>query len=349
LKVVDHTGDLADSSFTFVDLFAGIGGIRMGLERAGGVCVYTVELDHFARQTYEANFGRVDAQDVRKVSPADLPAYDVLAAGFPCQPFSIAGVSKKSSLGRAHGFDDATSGNLFFEITRLAAATKPPVLFLENVKNLRTHDGGRTFARIIGDLRDLNYEPWNRVVDSQAYVPQHRERTFIVAYRKDLFGEGTFQPELRTVERRPKLRSILEPDPPASYVLSEPLWSYLQKYALKHRAAGNGFGYRLFGPDEVAGTLSARYYKDGAEILIRTETGPPRRLTPVECARLMGFPNPRIDRSGKKVARHSRARFLIPVSDRQAYKQLGNSVVVPVVAELGRHVADLLSSARPAA
>lgn len=336
-----------ETRFRFVDLFAGIGGIRLGLERAGGQCVYTVEIDRFARQTYEANFGAVNADDVRRIDPDSLPPYDVLAAGFPCQPFSIAGVSKKASLGRQHGFADETSGNLFFEIIRIAERTRPPVLFLENVKNLRSHDKGRTFAIILQELRRIGYETWDGVVDSRRWVPQHRERTFIIARRVESFPLGI---EFRVVPppagEGPRLRTILERDVPSRYQLSEALWSYLQAYAIKHRAAGNGFGYRLFGPNDVAGTLSARYYKDGAEILIRMASGPPRRLTPLECARLMGFPNPRRVLQGHAPVAHGGiTEFLIPVSDRQAYKQFGNSVVVPVVEHLGRQVAALLARA----
>lgn len=335
----------ADRRFRFIDLFAGIGGIRLGLERAGGTCVYSVEIDRHARRTYEANFGPIDAEDVRSVDPVTLPGYDVLAAGFPCQPFSIAGVSKKASLGREHGFADQASGNLFFEIVRIANRTRPSVLFLENVKNLRSHDGGRTFATILRKLRQIGYEPWDGVVDARAWVPQHRERTFIIARRVDTFGSDSLEVHGPPPGERPRLGAILEPDVPSRYQLSEALWSYLQAYALKHRAAGNGFGYRLFGPEDVAGTLSARYYKDGAEILIRTAAGPPRRLTPVECGRLMGFPDPRQINSDQNspVLANERSEFLIPVSDRQAYKQFGNSVVVPVIEHLGAQVAAILN------
>lgn len=344
-KAPPDPGNAGEVPFRFVDLFAGIGGIRLGLERAGGSCVYTVEIDRHARRTYETNFGPVHADDVRLVDPDSLPQHDVLAAGFPCQPFSIAGVSKKASLGREHGFADEKSGNLFFEIVRIADGTRPPVIFLENVKNLRSHDGGRTFAIILSELRRIGYEPWHGVVDARRWVPQHRERTFIIARRTDAFATETdlkvTGPPLGT---GPTLRTILESEVSQRYQLSEALWTYLQAYAVKHRAAGNGFGYRLFGPDDVAGTLSARYYKDGAEILIRTNHGPPRRLTPVECARLMGFPNPRHVpyEDSAKATNGVVQEFLIPVSDRQAYKQLGNSVVVPVIEHLGRQVAQLL-------
>lgn len=305
-------------SFRFIDLFAGIGGIRSGLANVGGTCVYSVEIDRFARQTYEANFGPCEGSDIHEVRGAQVPPYDVLAAGFPCQPFSIAGVSKKLSLGRLHGFEDEKSGNLFFEIVRLIeeAPSPPPVLFLENVKNLVSHDRGNTFRVIRDTLEALGYNFRHRVIDAQTWVPQHRERTFMVCLHRDVFGEQAFEfPDVPTESRRAVLGDILEADPGAKYVLSEHLWEYLQAYALKHEAAGNGFGFGLVGPDSVTRTLSARYHKDGSEILVRTEGPTPRRLTPRECARLMGYPD----------------SFVIPVSDTQAYRQFGNSVVVAVV------------------
>jgi DNA (cytosine-5)-methyltransferase 1 len=312
--------------FRFIDLFAGIGGVRMGLERAGGECVHSVEIDRFARQTYEANFGVCEGRDIHEVRGSELPRYDLLAAGFPCQPFSIAGVSKKLSLGRLHGFADEKSGNLFFEITRLIqeAPEPPPVLFLENVKNLLSHDHGNTFQVISAALEDLDYNLSHRVIDAQIWVPQHRERTFIVGLHRDVFGEERFEfPDLPELPRR-TMGDILLVDPDDKYILSQHLWDYLQDYARKHRAAGNGFGYGLVGPDSVSRTLSARYHKDGSEILVETGGDRPRRLTPRECARLMGFPD----------------TFVIPVSDTQAYRQFGNSVVMPVVAFLARHLAD---------
>ncbi len=334
--------------FSFIDLFAGIGGIRLGLEQSGGSCVYSVEIDPHARRTYEANFGPCEAWDIRNVDPADLPPFDVLAAGFPCQPFSIAGVSKKLSLGRAHGFADVTSGNLFFEIVRLAEATAPPVLFLENVKNLRSHDRGNTFRVILSELNRLGYAVSERVIDARHWVPQHRERTFIIAFRRSEFGDRTFAFPPLPQSPPPTLRSVLDSWYDRKYVLSDHLWGYLQDYARKHRAAGNGFGYGLFRGDDVARTLSARYYKDGSEILIDTGGPLPRRLTPVEAARLMGFPNPRQVPVTKPLAEIERDpdSFVIPVSDTQAYRQLGNSVVVPVVRHLGTAMASQMQ--RPA-
>ncbi len=316
----------ADPPFRFIDLFAGIGGLRMGLERAGGRCVHSVEIDRFARQTYEANFGVCESADIHDVRGSGLPRYDVLAAGFPCQPFSIAGVSKKLSLGRLHGFADEKSGNLFFEITRLIeeAPEPPPVLFLENVKNLLSHDHGNTFRVIQAALGDLGYNLSHRVIDARTWVPQHRERTLIIGLHRDVFGDEGYEfPEAPALPRR-TMGDILEPTYDPKYVLSQHLWDYLQEYARKHRAAGNGFGFGLVGPDSASRTLSARYHKDGSEILVETGGDRPRRLTPRECARLMGFPD----------------TFAIPVSDTQAYRQFGNSVVMPVVAFLARDLAD---------
>ena len=327
-------------AFRFIDLFAGIGGLRLGLESAGGRCVYSVEIDKFAQQTYATNFGPIDEPDVRAVDPTGLPEYEVLAAGFPCQPFSIAGVSKKNSLGHEHGFAEEKSGNLFFEIARIAEATRPPILFLENVKNLRSHDHGRTFKVILAELDRLGYEVEHEVINAASWVPQHRERTFVIGLRREVFGGQRFVFPPIPAARRPVMRDILESWVDRKYVLTPHLWEYLQAYAKKHREAGHGFGYQRVGGDDVARTLSARYYKDGSEILIDTGGSIPRRLTPVECARLMGFPNPRLVDSRDRVQADPQRAFLIPVSDLQAYRQFGNSVVVPVV----RYLATALMS-----
>lgn len=332
--------------FRFIDLFAGIGGLRLGVESVGGTCVFTCERDRFARKTYEANFtdgpSHPFATDIRTVSPEAIPAHDLLLAGFPCQPFSIAGVSKKNALGRPHGFSCLEQGNLFFNIADIIHAHRPAVFILENVKNLCSHDGGRTFARIRETLRDvLGYSISTRVINAKAFVPQHRERIFIVGFREDV-GFSLDDLDLPAVEAGPRLEQILHPEngselPEAPftggrraavserYILTDHLWGYLQNYAAKHRAKGNGFGFGLVGKDGVARTLSARYYKDGSEILVKRGRSNPRRLTPRECARLMGF-----DRDGRS--------WKIPVSDTQAYKQFGNSVVVPVVESVARAV-----------
>ncbi len=311
----------------------------MGLEAAGGRCVYTVEFDRFAVQTYSANFGRIgadgrrlseDVRDIHGVGVSRLPDYDVLAAGFPCQSFSLAGVSKKLSLGRAHGFEDKKTGNLFFEIVRLIdeALAPPKILFLENVKHLRHHDGGRTFQVIWNTLEDRGYNLSARVVDARAWVPQHRERTYIVGLHGDTFAKQRYEFPEPPGGPAPVLGDILERFVEPRYTLSKNLWEYLQAYAEKHRAAGNGFGYGLVTKDSVARTLSARYHKDGSEILVTQAGDRPRRLTPRECARLMGFPD----------------TFSIPVSDTQAYRQFGNSVVVPVIETLARALIEQTSA-----
>lgn len=308
--------------FNFIDLFAGIGGLRLGFESIGGHCVFTCEWDKNAQLTYARNFrdNHPIGGDVRQYSenPQSIPEHDVLLAGFPCQPFSIAGVSKKNALGRPHGFLCDTQGTLFFDAARIIAHHRPTAFVLENVKNLERHDKGRTFSTIMNVLEnELGYHVQSRVISSHHWVPQKRERIFIVGFRKrTLF-------DLKALELPaggPKLASILqahdEVDP--KYTLTPRLWEYLQEYKAKHQSQGNGFGYGLFGPDDVARTLSARYYKDGSEILIKQPADRPRRLTPLECARLMGFE--RGDR-----------RWHIPVSDTQAYRQFGNAVVVQVV------------------
>jgi DNA (cytosine-5)-methyltransferase 1 len=312
------------TSFRFIDLFAGIGGIRMAFESIGGECVFTSEWNKYARQTYEANFdeflGHEFAGDITQVDASDVPDHDVLLAGFPCQPFSIAGVSKKNALGRAHGFQDETQGTLFFDVARIIDKKRPAAFLLENVRNLRSHDKGRTFEVIQRVLReDLGYDISFQVMDARAWVPQGRQRIIIVGYDSNRSDGRTFDFDTIKIPRtRPTMSKILQPadsvDP--KYTLTPHLWQYLQNYKKKHKAAGNGFGFGLVGPDDVARTLSARYYKDGSEVLVsRGEGEIPRRLTPRECARLMGFPE----------------SFAIPVSDTQAYKQFGNSVVVKMM------------------
>ena len=278
--------------FTFIDLFAGIGGTRLGFEHAGGKCVFTSEWDKYACQTYRDNHadGHPIAGDIRKVQAEDIPDHDILVAGFPCQPFSLAGVSKKNSLGRAHGFDDPTQGTLFFDIKRIIAAKRPKAFLLENVKNLRSHDGGKTFKVIMDTLRRLGYVvPKPRIIDAAAFVPQHRERIFIAGFREDCgFSWANFP--MPAEDQRPKLRSILHRsdetvEPPYTvsrkgrayvsdkYTLSDHLWGYLQAYAEKHRLLGHGFGCSVFQPSDIARTLSARYHKDGSEILIAQRVG----------------------------------------------------------------------------
>lgn len=324
----------------FIDLFAGIGGLRLGFEDFGH-CVFTSEWNEKAQETYLANFAGDDhriAGDITKVGLDEIPAHDLLLAGFPCQPFSISGVTKRNALGRPHGFECKTQGTLFFNVAQIIKHHKPRAFLLENVKNLQNHDRGRTFSVIMETLRDeLRYDVHFRVLDAQAVVPQHRERIFIAGFREPV-GFDFSSLVLGAPELQPKLGAILhgrggpfeerftrnDGRALTKYTLTKNLWKYLQKYAAKHKAQGNGFGYGLFGPDGVARTLSARYHKDGSEILIRQRGTRPRRLTPRECARLMGF-----DRPGREP-------FTIPVSDTQAYRQFGNAVVVPVVEAIAR-------------
>ena len=336
-----HT-EAAAGDFTFIDLFAGIGGTRLGWESVRGRCVFTSEWDKFARRTYLENFGEQPGHDfvgdITEVDAAAVPPHDVLVAGFPCQPFSIAGVSKKNALGRPHGFADQTQGTLFFDVARIIADRKPQAFMLENVRNLKSHDRGNTFRVIMRTLtEELGYEVHARVLDASAVVPQGRQRIFIVGFRH----ETDFDFEtLKLPDIRPTMRTVLHPqngtesaEEPYTrgtrarvddkYTLTDHLWTYLQDYAAKHRSAGNGFGYGLVGRNSVARTLSARYYKDGSEILVdRGKDRNPRRLTPRECARLMGFPD----------------TYRIPVSDTQAYRQFGNSVVVPVISAVAAHM-----------
>ena len=303
----------------FIDLFCGIGGFRLAFESVGGQCVFSSDWDKFSQQTYEANFGEKPHGDIHTVAVADIPKHDVLCGGFPCQPFSIAGVSKKLSLGRKHGFDDEKQGNLFFEIANILEYHRPAAFVLENVKNLKGHDKGRTFEIIYNTLTEaLGYRVYHKIIDARSLVPQHRERIFLVGFREPRHFDF---PELP--KNGPKLGSILDSKVEAKYTLTDHLWNYLQNYAAKHKAAGNGFGFGLVTREDVARTLSARYYKDGSEILIsQGANANPRRLTPRECCRLMGFPS----------------TFKIPVSDTQAYRQFGNSVVVPVVQRIAEAV-----------
>ena len=310
-------------NYTFIDLFAGIGGMRLAFEAAGGRCVYSNEWNKYSQQTYYANFGVQPEGDITKVDAESIPDHDILVAGFPCQPFSIAGVSKKNSLGRATGFEDKTQGTLFFDVCRILKTKRPKAFMLENVKNLCSHDRGRTFRVIQESLQELNYKVFFQILDGKDYVPQHRERIVIVGFDMERYGEEIdFKFQLTPPENKPVVRDILEPEVDVKYTLTDKLWLYLQNYAAKHREAGNGFGYGIAPMDGITRTMSARYYKDGSEILIAQDEKNPRRLTPRECARLQGFPD----------------TFKIPVSDTQAYMQFGNSVVVPLMTDVAKLV-----------
>ena len=324
------------SDFTFIDLFAGIGGIRMGFEDSGGHCVFTSEWDKYAVKTYCENFATdhpVEG-DITKISVEDIPDHDVLLAGFPCQPFSIAGVSKKNSMGRVHGFEDKTQGTLFFDVARIIKEKQPKAFLLENVKNLMSHDKGRTFQVIKETLQEeLGYKIFPKIIDGKGFVPQHRERIYIVGYRDETdFTWDAFRAKDKAAKTMGDILHSQNGHEKAEkeytlgkkatvnrkYILSDKLWSFLFGYAAKHKAKGNGFGYGMVTKKSTSRTLSARYYKDGSEILINRGKGNPRRMTPRECARIMGYPD----------------SFQIPVSDTQAYKQFGNSVVMPVIKEI---------------
>ncbi|OAN41253.1 DNA cytosine methyltransferase [Chloroflexus islandicus] len=316
-----------DKTITFIDLFAGIGGIRLAFERAGATCVFSSEWDKMACRTYEANFGERPAGDITQIPAEDIPDHDILTAGFPCQPFSIAGVTKHNALGNAHGFAHTTQGTLFFDVARIIERKRPRAFLLENVKNLISHDRGKTFRIIYETLtEELGYFVYYKVIDARFLVPQHRERIYIVGFSDPIAFEF---PTIH--DQKPKLRDILEADVDPKYTLTDHLWSYLQQYAEKHRSKGNGFGFGLADLNQVTRTLSARYYKDGSEILIPQEGKNPRRLTPRECARLMGFPE----------------SFKIVCSDTSAYRQFGNSVVVPVVELIAKEMIKALHNPAP--
>lgn len=308
--------------FKFIDLFAGIGGIRLAYQNLGGKCVFTSEWNEQAKRTYEANFGEFPFGDITQINEKSIPDHDVLLAGFPCQPFSIAGVSKKNALGKKHGFLDETQGTLFFDIARILEYKRPKAFMLENVKNLVSHDKGNTFRVIKNTLTELGYTIYHKVLDGKHFVPQHRERIIIVGFNNQIFnGSENFQfPKLP--EPTAIIKDILEKKVESKYTLTDNLWTYLQNYAAKHKAQGNGFGFGMADLNGVSRTISARYYKDGSEILIPQSGKNPRRLTPRECARLQGFPD----------------NFLIPVSDTQAYKQFGNSVTVPLIQAVAKEL-----------
>lgn len=343
--------------FTFIDLFAGIGGLRRAFEPLGGKCVFTSEWDANCQRTYRANFATDHplAGDIVQIPSEAVPPHDLLLAGFPCQPFSLAGVSKKNSLGRPHGFKCDTQGTLFFEIERILRFHRPRAFLLENVKHLLRHDGGRTWEVILRVLRDdLGYYVHFKVIDAASLLPQHRERVYVVGFAEptDFSWDAL---KLPPVSCGPRLNTVFHPENGSEvadvsylaesghvlpkYTLSSHLWKYLRDYAAKHRAKGNGFGYSLVGSENVARTLSARYHKDGSEILVRRGRGNPRRLTPRECARLMGFDALLTSSSDRS------ERFAIPVSDTQAYRQFGNSIAVPIASEVARLMAPFVIEA----
>jgi len=354
-SMVERKSFNQEGRFTFIDLFAGIGGLRLGFEPFGGKCIFTSEWNEYAKQTYLANFvcDHEIAGDITKIHLENIPKHDLLLAGFPCQPFSIAGVSKKNSLNKPHGFRCEAQGTLFFDVARIIEHHKPKAFLLENVKNLVNHDKGNTFKVIHKTLtEELGYHVQYRVIDAKSWVPQHRERIFIAGFREknDFNFEQMILPDPFA---GPKLGDILHPENGTEsvkqsqrfidqktgkvlnkYTLTDKLWNYLQQYAEGHRKKGNGFGFGLVGPKDITRTLSARYYKDGSEILVKQNRKNPRRLTPRECSRLMGFDALR------------GSDFVIPVSDTQAYKQFGNAVVVPVVRVVAEHMVPWILSSK---
>jgi DNA (cytosine-5)-methyltransferase 1 len=307
--------------FTFIDLFAGIGGMRQAFEAHGGKCVFSSEWDKFAQQTYQANFGEKPHGDITQIRSSVIPRHDILIAGFPCQPFSHAGLKK--------GFLD-TRGTLFFDVARIINDRKPSLVLLENVKGFTSHDKGQTFATVIAALDELGYNTSSKVLNASDFgLPQNRERIFIVGVnRRKIRGVDFKFP--KPPKTPVKVGDILERKVDAKYVLSNKLWSGHKRRLREHRERGNGFGYSLFTPSSPrTSTISARYYKDGSEILIVT-SGNPRKITPREAARLQGFPE----------------SFIIPVSDTQAYKQFGNSVAVNVVSAIAKEMLKLLPKSK---
>ena len=327
-----------ETEFKFIDLFAGIGGFRIAFQNVGGRCVFSSEWDKYAKKTYEANFGEVPYGDIRKINKRSIPDHDVLLAGFPCQPFSLAGISKKNSLGRKHGFEDETQGTLFFEIKEILKQKQPKAFMLENVKNLLSHDNKRTFETIRHTLEDvLGYVVNWKIVDGANWEPQHRERIFIVGYHPDKINISrdkiVIPDKPRGKYNRPELKDIILKKVDKKYTLGPGTWATLKRHKAHHAAVGNGFGYGLHTlpiPDgSIARTISARYHKDGGEMLIEQKGGRPRKLTKEEAMQLQGF---------------DPERFRFPVSDTQMYRQIGNSVVVPAVHETAREMAKILKA-----
>ena len=321
----------ANPKFTFIDLFAGIGGFRIAMQRNQGECVFSSEWDKYAQRTYYANFGEIPFGDITKQRTKEwIPKkFDILCGGFPCQPFSIAGVSKKISLGRKHGFEDEKQGNLFFHVADIISTNRPKAFFLENVKNLVSHDKGLTFQVIKETLLELDYSFHFKVLNGKHFVPQNRERTFMVGFDKKVYGgkENFNFPELPDPTKQ--FKDILEKKVDIKYTLTDHLWQYLQDYAKKHKEQGNGFGFGLTDLNGISRTMSARYYKDGSEILIPQKGKNPRRLSIREAANLQGYPE----------------HFIVDaVSMNQAYKQFGNSVVVPLIEAIGENVVETLAT-----
>lgn len=307
-----------------IDLFAGIGGIRLGFEKVFEKqieFVFSSELDKYAKNTYSANFNEIPEGDITQIDEKDIPKHDIILAGFPCQAFSIAGHRK--------GFED-TRGTLFFDVVRIAKHHRPKLIFLENVKGFKSHDKGNTYKVVKQTLEGLGYKVFADVLNAKNFgVPQNRERIYIVAFLdEDNKYDINFDFEkLKDIKKETTLGSILEENVDDKYTISDKLWAGHQRRKLEHKAKGNGFGYCMFNEkSKYTSTISARYYKDGSEILIEQKDKNPRKLTPKEASMLQGFPSD----------------FKIVVSDTQAYRQFGNSVAVPVIEELAKNIKELI-------
>jgi DNA (cytosine-5)-methyltransferase 1 len=316
--------DKADSTFTFIDLFAGIGGFRLAMQDIGGSCKFSSEWDSYAQQTYLANFGELPEGDITRIDENDIPSHDVLCAGFPCQPFSLAGVSARNSLDTAHGFACSTQGTLFFDVARIVQAKRPKIVFLENVRNIVNHDKGKTFSVIQQTMRELGYSFSYKIINAETKVPQKRVRCYMVCLRdteeKFVFPEFEGEPLA--------LRSILEKSVSDNFTISDKLWAGHQRRTANNLARGTGFTAFCADLDKPSNTIVARYGKDGKECLIPQKNKNPRMLTPRECARLQGFPE----------------EFIIPVAKTAAYKQFGNSIALPVIKDIAKSIKGYLNN-----
>lgn len=314
--------NIENADYKMIDLFAGIGGTRLGFQLTGRTkSVFSSEIDKYAAKTYYANFGDKPFGDITQINEKDIPDHDILVGGFPCQAFSQAGLKK--------GFED-TRGTLFFEIARILKYKQPKAFLLENVRNLLSHDKGKTFSVIENTLKELGYDVSVLVYHAKDFgVPQNRERIYIVGFNKNTVPNySDFTPPVPP--KTPTcVGDILEENVDPKYTISDKLWEGHQRRKRDNKAAGKGFGYSLFNADSAyTNTISARYYKDGSEILIEQKGKNPRKLTPREAARLQGFPND----------------FIIPVSDTQAYKEFGNSVAVPVINAIAKEMLKVLDN-----
>jgi len=312
--------------FKFIDLFAGVGGLRIPFDELGGKCVLGSEIDKYAKTTYNAYFNHMPKGDIAQIKPCEIEEFDILVGGFPCQPFSMAGHKK--------GFTD-TRGTLFFEIEKILRCKMPKAFLLENVKGLRGHDKGNTYKVIKESLESMGYFVSEQVLAAKDFgLPQNRERIYIVGFLEEEHYNNFKFPEKKNIKTR--LGDILENDVDEKYTISDKLWAGHKRRKIEHKKKGNGFGYGLFNHDsEYTNTISARYYKDGSEILIEQQNKNPRKLTPLEAAKLQGFP-PELVQKAKEAG----------VSDTQLYKQFGNAVPVSVVREVAKSIFNAIFNIR---